>query len=885
MFKKILSFVLAVSVLLSMAVVNVHAEEVSAERVTNFENAVTLLEELGAIPQDSAYTFESEMTKGQFVEMLSKIIPVGDGSEEQIFDDVPSSHTYFKVIQGFADAGYIDGYAGSFGPDRAITYNEALYILMNTMGYGDFMNLVAAYPAGGWQLANQLDIKMKNKGACVGDIFYLVYQALTTDMLAIDGMKQGSFVFKTEEGKTILEQYHNIEVTTGILNNNGQMTINSQFPVEENAIVVDGEYYDMEEACTVLPGCEVDVFHDIDSDEVLCVVATAENEIIEINSADIEGFRDMKYYYETTSRKTLKIKEGTDIVINGQIITEIVDEDMVPANGKVIAIDNGTTTGVSVVIVKGYESFVVKSVVKDNNKVTLYADTASGIEPVIANLETNVPLVYDAEGNTVAIEDIKINDVVSVMGTLNDDDVTIADEIVLSDAYVSGDLNSISRGDDPAIVIDGVEYPVAASAVYILDSISPQGNMTFYIDFMGNIVELDKKISGGMAYGYILGAKLAYNDEGERVISVKVLSEIGSVITYFLSPERIYIDDVRSEKYYDPEEYLGQFTRNVKKVFRYDVNENREINKVDFSQDITTATASTVNNRLFSSHPKADLYFRKTYMTFSTKVSVNANTIVFKVPERPEDASNADYEVLRDVSKLADGRYTLEAYKLGEDSMAASVLVLQKNFKNYSDSAEYYVVKEVSQELDQYDEITYSVTICGLAGDKTYTVKSSSVVETPHAPGDLTTTYRQIQEGDIIRCSIDSTGTMIEDITICYQTEEGNALGIENIGSGTWNNASRIISGVVYAMDDSLISITATVDGVETNEWLADNVSETYLVDSFKIFKLSLTGDGVEIEVGTPADIKAFKTSGGDYSTVVAVTGNATGKLLFVIED
>ena len=48
-----------------MTVVGVHAEEVSAERTTKFENAVTLLEELGAIPQGSAYTFDSEITKGR----------------------------------------------------------------------------------------------------------------------------------------------------------------------------------------------------------------------------------------------------------------------------------------------------------------------------------------------------------------------------------------------------------------------------------------------------------------------------------------------------------------------------------------------------------------------------------------------------------------------------------------------------------------------------------------------------------------------------------------------------------------------------------------------------------------------------------------------------
>ncbi len=890
MFKKILAVVLAVSVLLSMTVVGVHAEEVSAERTTKFENAVTLLEELGAIPQGSSYTFDSEITKGQFVDMLAKIIPVSDGAAEPVFADVPATHANFKVIQGFAEAGYIDGYAGSFEPDRAITYNEALYILMNTMGYDDFMNLVAAYPAGGWQLAKQLDIKMTNKGAVVGDIFYLVYQALSTDMLAIDGMKQGSFVFKAEEGKTILEQYHNIEVETGILYNNGQFTIKNQYPVEDGAIVVTDTYYDIDEACQILPGCEVDVFHDIDSNEVLCVVATAENEIVEIDSIDIEGFRDMKYDYKKDgAKKTLKIKDGTDIVINGQLVTEIVDEDMVPANGKVIAIDNGTTSGYSVIYVKGYESFVVKSVVKENNFVKIYADAATGLNPVMANLEVDVPVVLDAEGNSISAEDIEIGTVVSVMG-IEDGGFIVADEIVVCDETVTGDVTRIYRNETPALMIDGVKYPVSASAEYLFDTISPQSNMTFFVDFMGNIVALDNEVSGGMAYGYILNAKLAVNEEGEQVVRVELLSEIGSIINYYLCPERIYIDDVRSEKYYNPEDVLSNFTVYKNKVIRYDVNEEREINKVDFPESIETAVSPTVNNSLYLSNGagEANLYWRKTYKTFSTTVMADENTIVFKIPERPEEAEKADYQVIRDINKIADGRYKITSYKVGKDTIASNVIVLKQNFENYSESEGYYVVKEVSQELNQYDEIVYSVTLDGQSGEKTYATKTASIVENPHAATSISDTYRAIESGDIVRCKFDETGTIITDFVICFQTREDNAISCSTIASGgDWNYANRVIEGYVYDMDDSLLSITTLGNintAIDTENILLDSASEKYAIDSFKIFKLEKTDMGVNVLEGSKSDIKALRTSGGEYSRVVAVTGSATGKVLFVIE-
>lgn len=890
MLKKIIALILTVSVLLSMAVVNVHAEEISAERVTKFENAVTLLTKLGAISESDSIAFDTQITRGQFVDILAKIIPVSDGAAEPVFADVPATHKNFNVIQGFADAGYINGHAGNFEPDRAITYHEALYIMLNTMGYGDFMKLVANYAAGGMQIADRLDLDTKNKDAVAGDIFYLVYQALSTDMLAISGMKQGSFVFSADPEKSLLETYHNIDVDTGILQANAQTSINLQYPAQDGKIVVTDVVYDMEEACSILPGCEVDVFFDIDSKEVVCVVATHENTIIEIDSADIEHFRDMKYTYEVNgASKSLKIRAGADIVINNVLATEIDNDAMVPDNGKIVAIDNGTTNGYAVIYVKSYISFVVKAIADDNNtKVIINAENAAGIDPVIANTEEDIPYVFDAEGNAIAIEDISIGTVISVLGNEVDGKI-IADEIVTSNAIVTGDLSTIYTDDPTILVIDGVKYPVAKSAEYILATISPQGNMTFLLDFMGNIVALDAAVSGGMAYGYIISVneKLGVTEEGDECIVVKVLSEIGSIIKYNVSPERVYVDDVRSDKFYDPTELKVKLNANKGKIIRYDVNENREINKIDFPTDIKTATVNTVNNRLLTSIVGKGLYYRKAYKTFSTQVMLDDNTVIFQMPLDTANAEPADYSVIRDASKIADGRYVVDAYKLGNETMTANVVVMKINAANYAETVGFHVVKEVTQILDQYDEVTYSVVLDGASGEKTYTVKSPSVAENPHKSGDLTATYRTIQAGDIVRCLFDETGTIITDITICYQAGEDNPVSVSSIvTSADWNYSNRVIYGNVYATDGKYITITPVSQELATDEVtiLDDNVSETYAIDSFKIFKLEVTPSGVDVTEGSAADIKAYRTNSTDYSRVVAHTGGATGKVLFVIE-
>ena len=425
--------------------------------------------------------------------------------------------------------------------------------------------------------------------------------------------------------------------------------------------------------------------------------------------------------------------------------------------------------------------------------------------------------------------------------------------------------------------------------------------MTFFVDFMGNIIALDSKISGGMAYGYILSVKPVINDEGEKVLRVELLSEIGSIINYHLCAEKIYIDGKASEKFYDPDprnedgtplayNYYERFKENIGKIIRYDVNENREIKKVDFPVGIETAGEGTIDDRLYISSGSSEYsgYWRKTYKTFSTTIMTDENTIVFKIPERPETAEKTDYQVIRDVNKISDGRYKVVSYKVGKDTMTSSVIVLKQNLENYSESEPFYVVKEVSQELDQYDEIVYSVILDGQAGEKTYATKNSSIVEHPHSASSVSSTFRAIESGDIVRCKFDETGTVITDIVICYQTREGNAVSCSAIVSGgDWNYTNRVIAGYVYDMDDSLLSI-ATLANIEAAEAsgaiLLDTVSEKYAISSFKVYKLEVTDAGVNVLEGSISDVKSFRRSNGEYSNVVAVTGSATGKMLFVIE-
>ena len=914
MFKKFIAYLLTVSVLLSMLVVNVSAadEEISAERVTKFENAVTFLTKIGVIAKDE-YEFDSGITKGKFVDIMSKVVPVSSGSLVPAFADVPATHEYFSIIQGFADAGYIDGHAGSFEPDRDITYNEALYITLNTMGYKDFMALVGAFPTGGWHIADRLNFNMKNKGAVAGDIFYMLYQALTTDMLTITGMKKDEFTFSNKNSETLLEKYLEIGATEGILQSNGEISLVGGKAPQDGVIIVDGVAYDTEEPCDILAGCLVDVFYDLETNDLVGVLASNKNKIVEIDSADIDYYKDRKYSYKLDgSNKTLKFQDVTDVVVNNILVSEINADEMIPANGKVIAIDNGNGSGYDVLYVKDYMSFLVRSVENDNNKTfTIKAETRYSLPTVVANLENNVPSVYDAEGNRIAVEDIAIGTVVSVMGNLDGKNF-IAEEIVTSKDIVTGTLTTIRHGEPAYLVIDDEEYTVAESIKNeFLRTLSPQMDMTFFVDFMGNIVALDDAVSGSMAYGYILGAKPGVNDDGDPCIIAEIFSEIGSIIKYKVSPKRLFVDGVPSSKDYaydsglpdsEFDKYLKMFQDNANKLIRYDVNNDRELNKVDFPKSIKDGTAPNVDDRLYWSldnfnGQKAEFtQFYGSKKAFGDKVHVDEDTIFFKLPSVARDELDNDYKVIRSISGLKDGRYGIVAYKLGTDMMYAKVVVL-KELLDPTLSANHkgnVMVTKVTEVLNEYQEPAYEITFLGMDGEKTYITKTKDVGDKPVKLVSNNTAgqemSRTVAPGDIVRYYLTEDETSIAKIVICYDIVKDEATdgGGETTSWAEEEGTYKI--GYVYALDDKRVAI-ASGEVPETNKILDDSEYSTYMVDAFKIFKVEVTGTkgkdrrATEITQVTKNELTSFKLNGKTCSRVLAISSRGTGQLMFVFPN
>ncbi|MBQ4516191.1 MAG: S-layer homology domain-containing protein [Clostridia bacterium] len=142
--KKIFSLLLAFCISLSL-LVYVEAEEIVA---VSTESASELLFDMGLLKGDENGNLngDSEITRAEFLMMLSRIMPEYAGVKEIAFTDVSADHWAADCIGFFTSKGIIDGYGEDiFAPDEKVKLEQAVKIALVSLGLS---NESLEYPEG-----------------------------------------------------------------------------------------------------------------------------------------------------------------------------------------------------------------------------------------------------------------------------------------------------------------------------------------------------------------------------------------------------------------------------------------------------------------------------------------------------------------------------------------------------------------------------------------------------------------------------------------------------------------------------------------------------------------------------------------------------------------
>ncbi len=95
---------------------------------------------------DGSFKPDDPVTRAQLAVMLVNANGIRTASKRSNFSDVPRSHWAYGFVSAAASEGYLTGYPdGSFRPDNNVSYNEALTMIVASLGY-TMADLTGTYP-------------------------------------------------------------------------------------------------------------------------------------------------------------------------------------------------------------------------------------------------------------------------------------------------------------------------------------------------------------------------------------------------------------------------------------------------------------------------------------------------------------------------------------------------------------------------------------------------------------------------------------------------------------------------------------------------------------------------------------------------------------------
>ncbi len=185
--RKVLSFALVLVMVLGSFGTVFAAEFSDVADDAKYHNAVAVLSDLEVAKgyPDGTFKPAKVVTRAEMATFIIKALghPVGTSAPTR-FPDVPQSYWGSAFIAAASELNVLKGYPdGSFKPDKTVSYDEAITMLVQALGYtGD--SITGGYPAGYVSKAKALGIlenvtALGTAGANRGDISIMLYNTLT----------------------------------------------------------------------------------------------------------------------------------------------------------------------------------------------------------------------------------------------------------------------------------------------------------------------------------------------------------------------------------------------------------------------------------------------------------------------------------------------------------------------------------------------------------------------------------------------------------------------------------------------------------------------------------------------------------------------------------
>lgn len=453
---------------------------------------MTLLNTIGVLEGDENGELNPyrSITRAELTVILLRFTGISDkyfmnvSASELNFSDVAADSWYYGAVKTACEIGMVKGYDdGTFRPDKTVSFNEAVKMVICAIGYGAVAEESGSYPLGYMTVASKLKITKnlkadKNDKTLRKTVAKMMFNALEANTLkrAIDG-KNGATAF-TDNGVTFGEKYFGIKKKQGIVEGVNEQMLGG-VSTRSNAVYILGESYvtSLDDAILEHIGSYIDFYVTSDENsrsEIVWYTVNNKNSIVTAEFDDILDVTEEQVKLDGDIPK-IKLDDEPSMIFNERAVIpfdynlitpryfdRLTGNDGIPYCGNVVFTDNNGDGKFDVVNVAAYESMYVGKALKLKKVVMDYYESESGGSRVIdlnpRNLgDTEVEYVME-NGKEATFDSIKKGYVIDIYSSADIRGLNSKTKIVITNKSISGKVDSV---DDDYVEIAGTSYKLS----------------------------------------------------------------------------------------------------------------------------------------------------------------------------------------------------------------------------------------------------------------------------------------------------------------------------------------------------------------------------------------------------------------------------------------
>lgn len=911
--KKILAFILLIC--LGVSTVYVGATDVAFDDVENYDKELFIFDYLGVLNgQERADVDTSKIvSRSEFVSMCVDVLGLDLGAGETVFYDVNRASACYDEVCYFANIGVLSVNADrEFRPDDNILYGEALKILLNLAGYGDYVSVNGGYPFGYVNMAKRFEVGLEKQTGDVlsyGNAMELILNVMTMGVYDLTTISTNSKHYTVSTDETLLSIHRNLRIDRGRIEATPVFSMLDSI-ADGDTLYIDGTEYKMHNELNVtgLEGNRIEfIYEDTQTEDTVLYVEKLDNKKdISISSEEYIGFSPNNYtlsYYtnlEKGNTASVQIGKKWSVVFNGRLyegsLAEAFEGFTTGQKKGTVEIKRSLDNEDAVLIINSYRRYVVKSF--DRRTRVLYNKLATSD---LLKLDTYQALVI-RKGNGELVDDAEIAPDTPLLIAESDDKSFL--DILMPETKISAAVQSINavermvKIEDENLTVDAAEWERVHSVI------KPGKIYTMWLDSFGEVVYMTPGDStDGISVGFIAGAGVEKEFDSLNV-KIKMLTQNDGLQIYEFA-KRVNIDgysysgkEFVNGLYAMPEtETLNGFgvieatsipekIRLKKQLVRYRLNSKNEINYID-TYNVNTdggekaETSLTKYQKRFqllemrkngsSNRFDRDILYSSTATQLFTVPWTDDNGYMIKGDETWKTITTPEYQydnfggikseedyMYHAGAEFTDWRYyNIDVYNYDINNPYADVIV---HYDDFIGNGFYGQVCEITKTMDENYNIGHEIKIIGNSGEKIYFAELDSDIASVNV-GDII--YGEYYENKVYNIKriydcqtrefIDSTS----NVEYWYKGERTNT-------TDTYRQQNQFSKGTVVNMLDQCVFWKYEMDDTTTGYDEAADLTSI----SFTVYEKERNGEAV-VSVGTVDRIKDIVAAGEEDGSYI----------------